>query len=219
VNVTPSPSWVTIPVDGPTFDVINNVGSRLVAGGYGGDRGFLEPDAGQFEVADEVFAWCGCAVLLSTRYLREVGAFDDRFFMYYEDTDLSWRGRLAGWRYLYVPTSIVRHVHAASSREGSALFGHFVERNRLLTLARNAPWSMLADASYVYLRDTMVIAKRNGVRRALRRDVPDLRLALRRLRAFAAFAKLFPETAAVRFHQHVSTAERADLVARWAVPQ
>ena len=139
---------------GTRYDVINNVGSRLVLGGYGGDRGFLEPDCGQYAQPEEVFAWCGGAVLLSVRYLREVGIFDERYFMYYEDTDLSWRGRLAGWRYEYVPDSVVRHEHAASSKEGSPMFAHFVERNRFLTLARNAPWSMFADASYVYLRDT-----------------------------------------------------------------
>jgi hypothetical protein len=112
LTVGRDPTWHQVPVAGPAFDVINNVGSRLVEGGYGGDRGFLERDRGQYEEPVEVFAWCGAAVVLSTRDLREVGLFDDRFFVYYEDTDLSWRGRLAGWRYLYVPTSVVRHVHA-----------------------------------------------------------------------------------------------------------
>ena len=51
-----------------------------------------------------------------------------------------WRGRIAGWRYQYVPESLVRHEHAASSKEGSALFTHYVERNRFLTLARNASY-------------------------------------------------------------------------------
>ena len=66
-----------------------------------------------------------------TVYLQEVGLFDERFFLYYEDTDLSWRGRMRGWRYGYVPTSVVRHEHAASSGEGTELFRYFVERNRL----------------------------------------------------------------------------------------
>ena len=97
VTVGETPTWHQRARSvGPTYDVINNVGSRLVLGGYGGDRGFLEPDAGQYAQPEEVFAWCGGAVLLSARYLREVGIFDDRYFMYYEDTDLSWRGRLAG---------------------------------------------------------------------------------------------------------------------------
>src|SRR5439155_11355673 len=85
VTVTPEPAWHEVPMGGQRFDVINNVGSRLVAGGYGGDRGFLERDEGQYEEPQDVFAWCGAAVLLSTRYLRDVGTFDDRYFVYYED--------------------------------------------------------------------------------------------------------------------------------------
>ncbi len=219
VTVGETPTWHQVPTGGSTYDVINNVGSRLVLGGYGGDRGFLEPDAGQYAQPEEVFAWCGGAVLLSARYLREVGTFDDRYFMYYEDTDLSWRGRLAGWRYCYVPESVVRHEHAASSKEGSALFMHYVERNRFLTLARNAPWSMLAEASYVYLRDTAVILDRDVVRRMRHRSRPAPAFALRRLRAYAGFLKLFPATLRTRRAQHASASDRAGIVERWGVPQ
>jgi GT2 family glycosyltransferase len=217
--VDQEPSWHRVNLAGPTFDVINNVGSRLVTGGYGGDRGFLEPDRGQYEQPEEVFAWCGGAVLLSARYLREVGIFDDRYFMYYEDTDLSWRGRLAGWRYVYVPNSIVRHAHAASSKEGSALFIHFVERNRFNTLARNAPWPMVRDAVWVFLRDTLVIFRRDVLSRVVRRGRPAPRLVVRRLRAFVAFLRMLPSTLVSRWRQRVSRAHREELVRRWSVPQ
>ncbi|HXY91044.1 MAG TPA: hypothetical protein VEP49_01070, partial [Acidimicrobiia bacterium] len=166
---------------------------------------------------EEIFAWCGGAVVLSARYLREVGIFDDRYFMYYEDTDLSWRGRLAGWRYLYVPSSVVRHEHAASSKEGSALFIHFVERNRFTTLARNAPWPMLLDAVWVFLRDTLVMFRNDVVLRVLRRGHPLPRLVIRRLRAFAAFLEMLPPTLAARFRQHAPADLRRELVRRWAV--
>jgi GT2 family glycosyltransferase len=220
VTVGETPAWYQVPVgEAPTYDVINNVGSRLVLGGYGGDRGFLEPDEGQYAQAEDVFAWCGGAVLLSVRYLRDVGIFDDRYFMYYEDTDLSWRGRLAGWRYRYVPDSVVRHEHAASSKEGSALFMHFVERNRFTTLARNAPWSMFAEASYEYLRDTAVIFDRDVVRRLRHRARPSPGFALRRLRAYAGFVKLLPETLRTRREQHASAADRAGIVEQWGVPR
>jgi hypothetical protein len=190
-----------------------------VIGGYGGDRGFLEQDRGQYEQPEEVFAWCGGAVLLSARYLRDVGTFDDRYFMYYEDTDLSWRGRLAGWCYVYVPESIVRHLHAASSTEGSALFIHFVERNRFTTLARNAPWPMLFDAAWVFLRDTLVIFRRDVLSRVVRRGRPAPRLVVRRLRAFAAFLRMLPATLVTRRRQRVTRAKREEIVRRWAVPQ
>jgi GT2 family glycosyltransferase len=218
-NVAVAPSWHTVPVAGERYDVINNVGSRLVRGGYGGDRGFLEPDHGQFDEGEEVFAWCGGAVLLSVRYLRDVGTFDDRYFMYYEDTDLSWRGRLAGWHYRYVPASIVRHVHAASSKEGSSMFTHYVERNRFLTLARNAPWSWVADASYVFLRDTLVILDRDVARPVVHRRRPSPDLALRRLRAYAAFLKLLPGTLRSRRAQRAAADRRQAIVHRWSTPQ
>jgi GT2 family glycosyltransferase len=216
-TVSPDPAWVQVPVGGEPYDVINNVGSRLVLGGYGGDRGFLEPDRGQYSEPEEVFAWCGGAVLLSTRYLRDVGVFDDRYFMYYEDTDLSWRGRLAGWRYRYVPESVVRHEHAASSKEGSTLFTHYVERNRFLTLARNAPWSMFREASYVYLRDTAVIFDREVVRPVVHRSRPSPGFTLRRLRSYGAFVKQLPDVLRSRRGQHVSPSDRAAIVSRWGV--
>jgi GT2 family glycosyltransferase len=219
VEVGPDPAWVTVPIGGAAFDVINNVGSRLVLGGYGGDRGFLESDRGQYAQPEEVFAWCGGAVLLPTRYLREVGIFDERYFMYYEDTDLAWRGRLAGWRYLYVPASIVRHEHAASSKEGSALFTHYVERNRFLTLARNAPWAMLTEALRVFLRDTLVIFKHQVLAPVRHRGHPDPDLVKRRLRAVLAFAKLLPATLRARRAQRVSASARHEIIDRWAVPQ
>ena len=72
-------------------------------------------------------------------YLDDVGMFDEELFLYYEDTDLAWRGRLRGWRYQYVPTSVIRHRHAQSSGAWSPTFRFYTERNRMLVLAKNAP--------------------------------------------------------------------------------
>ena len=153
ITVGARPAWHALELGDALFDVVNSAGSVLIADGSGADRGFWEPDDGRFDQPDEVFAWCGAAVLLSARYLREVGLFDDRHFMYYEDFDLSWRGRARGWRYLYVPESKVVHVHAASAVEGSALFEHYVQRNRLLTLVKNAPWGLVLRQVTAYLRE------------------------------------------------------------------
>ena len=119
--------------------ILNSAGGGLYAGWFGGDRGFLEPDLGQYDQPEEVFSWCGGAVLLRSDYLRDVGIFDPTYFLYYEDFDLSWRGRSSGWRYLYEPTSRVFHEHAYSSKAGSDFFTFWVERNRRLTLIKNAP--------------------------------------------------------------------------------
>jgi len=57
----------------------------------------------------------GCAVLLARRFLEDAGLFDERFFMYYEDSDLSLRARGAGYRLLLSPDSHVWHKVAMSS--------------------------------------------------------------------------------------------------------
>ena len=105
--------------------------------------------------------------------------------MYYEDLELSWRGREKGWRYRYVPDSVVRHAHSATAIQGSRLAVFYNERNRLLVLARHRSfgtalrWAarmLLATFSY-FKRD--VLARRTG-----ERDASLVRLRLEALVAF-----------------------------------
>ena len=140
-------------------ELVNNAGCEVLANGYTRDRAMgvvYDPDS--FEPID-VFAWSGGAVLLRREYLEDVGLFDERFFLYYEDIDLSWRGRLRGWRYRLVPASIVHHHHAATVGVGSPTHRYYTERNRLLMLMKNAPAAMvtrevlrfpLSTASYLW---------------------------------------------------------------------
>lgn len=72
-------------------------------------------DQGQWEKALERDYITGCALLLSRDLLVKVGLFDERFFMYYEDSDLCLRGRSAGFRILLAPQAHVWHRVAVSS--------------------------------------------------------------------------------------------------------
>jgi GT2 family glycosyltransferase len=188
-QVGPDPAWYEVRLGGEPFDVINNVGSVLLPDGYGADRGYLERDEGQYEVVEEVFAWCGAAVVLSRSYLDDVGLFPERYFLYYEDFDLSWRGRARGWRYLYVPGPPVRHRHSASTVAGSRLHEHHSERNRLLTLVRNAPWPMAAGAAGRHLLVTASYARRDVVGPLARGQHPSWEMVGRRGRAFGSFLR------------------------------
>ncbi|MGH7904611.1 MAG: glycosyltransferase family 2 protein [Candidatus Dormibacteraceae bacterium] len=155
-------------------NTIQNAGSILLSDGSGADRGFREPDRGQYDRREEVFGACGASVLLRRRMLEDVGDFDETFFMYYEDTDLNWRMRLRGWRVLYEPAAVVDHVHAGSSVEWSPFFTFHVDRNRLLMLAKNAPPRAVARSYAAFVR----LAARNAVRgvvRPLRRRMRPLR--------------------------------------------
>jgi GT2 family glycosyltransferase len=192
VAVGPAPRWVDVPLRREPYDVVNNVGSDLVNGSWGGDRGFLEPDVGQYDEAQDVFAWCGAGVLFRPGYLDDVGLLDERFFLYYEDTDMAWRGRARGWRYRYVPDAVLRHVHAATSVEGSPLFHHYVERNRLVMLAKNAPWQLAASASGRFVLSTASYARRDILRPVTRGERPQTRLVSARVRSFAAFLRMLP---------------------------
>jgi len=217
VDVTTEPRWVNVPLDGPQVDVIQNAGSVLIAGGYAGDRGFLEVDRGQYDEPADIFAWCGCAVLLRREYLEDVGLLDERLFLYYEDIDLSWRGRLRGWHYRYVPQSVVRHLHATSSVEGSELFQYYVERNRLLVHLKNAPAAYAARALADWALPTARFAVRDGVSPLLHGRRPQLGLVRRRLRALGGFLHLAPamldERRRVRAHRRLSDGE----LRRWVV--
>lgn len=126
--------------------VIQNAGVLLLSDGGGADRGEGEEDGGQYGLREEVFGFCGAAALLRREALADAGPFDERFFMYYEDTDLSWRLRLRGWRVVYEPAAVVEHVHSASSGEWSAFFTFHADRNRLLMLLKNAPVRMVISS-------------------------------------------------------------------------
>lgn len=132
-------------IAGAAKPVIQNAGSIIFANGNSRDRGtfvknneaLYETDHDQFNVVEEVFAACGGNMLMRRTMLEDVGLLDDDFFMYYEDTDLSWRAWLRGWQVLYAPHAVVRHVHCGSSKEWSPLFLYNVERNRLAMLIKN----------------------------------------------------------------------------------
>jgi N-acetylglucosaminyl-diphospho-decaprenol L-rhamnosyltransferase len=138
------------PAHSPNAGRIQNAGGLLLANGAGRDRGTVlrdgqwiqEEDAGQYDRHEEVFFFCGAAALLRKAALDDVGLFDERYFMYYEDLDLSWRLRLRGWKVVYVPDAVVEHDHAASSHEWSPFFVYQVDRNRPLMLLKLAPLSL-----------------------------------------------------------------------------
>lgn len=131
--------------------LVQNTGSLAFRNGLGRDRGtfvkqnevFYEVDEGQYDRVEEVFAGCGASLLIRKSLIDEIGAFDDDFFMYYEDTDLAWRARLRGWKVLYAPQAIVRHVHCGTSVEWSSLFLYLTARNRLAMVFKNGTRSQV----------------------------------------------------------------------------
>ena len=107
-----------------------------------------------------MFAWCGGSVLLRPAYLTQIGLFDERFFLYYEDTDLSWRGRHARLA-LRLRAAVGGAPRARrQQQEGSELFRYFVERNRLLMLAKCAPERVAVRAALIEARSARAQRRR-----------------------------------------------------------
>jgi GT2 family glycosyltransferase len=87
----------------------------------------------------EVFSPCAAAAMYRREAFLEAGGFDERFFCYAEDTDLSFRLRLAGHRCLYVPQALVEHVGSATTGRESDFGIYHAHRNLVWTYFKNMP--------------------------------------------------------------------------------
>lgn len=135
---------------------INSAGISLLATGSGGDRGF-NCEGNEFLQKEEIFAPSAGAAAYRRKMLWETrlesGFFDRTFFMYAEDLDLGWRGRLAGWTAIYLPECVVMHGYQRSSRLRGKNFANLqCRKNRVSALAKNAsvPFLVLSIPKTVY---------------------------------------------------------------------
>ena len=79
----------------------------------------------------------GAAMLIRRRAYEEVGGWDERFFLYLEDTDFCRRLASAGWESWYLPTVALRHLHARQSDTvGGGVFRSPARRAHLRSMLR-----------------------------------------------------------------------------------
>lgn len=122
-------------------ETVNTAGNEIHFLGFGYCGRFRAArNAIPLEPAEIAFA-SGAGVLLRAAALREVGAFDEALFLYQEDLDLGWRLRLAGWRSVLAPRSVVWHRYEFSRNTGKYFY---LERNRYLVLGKNLSLRSLA---------------------------------------------------------------------------
>lgn len=126
--------------------------------GIGFPRGRNEVDTGQYNEAGQVFGASGGASLYNAKMLKEIGLFDERFFAYFEDVDISFRAQLAGWKIMYEPSAVAyHHVGATSSKLGDFTRYHSF-KNFLILYTKNMPaelyWKYLPLFLYQFLRTT-----------------------------------------------------------------
>jgi hypothetical protein len=122
--------------------VIDRAGDSYSKAGTGILRGRGKPKD-YYDKAEWVFGACAGAALYRTEMLREVGLFDDDFFILYEDVDLSFRAQLRGYKCLYVPEAIVYHKGSGSIGHDSDLSVYYSHRNLERVYFKNMPRKLL----------------------------------------------------------------------------
>lgn len=124
-------------------ELINSTGICISRSGACWDRGMFERDKGQYKSIEEVFGPCGGGAMYRKSMLDEIGLFDEDFFAYMEDADLAFRGRLAGWKCLYVPKAVVYHVHGGTGGYASDFTIYHGNRNIIWICFKNFPDKLL----------------------------------------------------------------------------
>ena len=100
--------------------------------------GLDELDKAQFGQAPRSVDFVtGCAILARRNVWEKVGLLDDKFFMYYEETEWCVRARRAGFEIMHIPSAMVWHKISTAQRAASTRTYYYMTRNRLLFLYRS----------------------------------------------------------------------------------
>jgi GT2 family glycosyltransferase len=122
---------------------LDSTGDRYGVWGLPTPRGRGEPDDGRYDDERDLLAASGGASLYRAELLHAVGGFDEAFFAYYEDVDLSLRAQLAGWSVRYAPAARVRHRISGTSSRVPDFARFHVLRNLVYVFVKDVPGPLL----------------------------------------------------------------------------
>lgn len=106
-------------------------------------RGRGEPVNDSYDKDTLVFGASGGASIYRTETLRDIGLFDEDFFAYYEDVDVSFRAQLRDWKVLYVPQAIAYHQIGATSGKIKGFTTYQTIKNYPWVVWKNVPTKLL----------------------------------------------------------------------------
>lgn len=129
---------------------------------YASHIGVDEVDNGQFDkISDTDFA-TGCCLLIKKEIIDKIGYFDEKYYLYYEDIDLSLRAKKHGYRVVYNPSTSIWHKNASSSgKPGSLLHQYYQTRNRLYFGLKYANLKLKA----LLIKESLQMLSQGGIRR------------------------------------------------------
>lgn len=124
---------------------------------------------------------CGCTMLIRKRVIDEIGMFDQRFFLYFEETDLCFRAQQSGWEIWAVGESVGTHIGAASAKAGTedcvdqSILKHYFE-SRFYYMTKHYGWFLAAVAE---IGERLCLCVRAALNPLRRRPSVTLRQRLR----------------------------------------
>ncbi len=127
--------------DKSKFDYAGGSGGVIDKYGYPFTRGRLffssEQDNKQYNLPKELFWASGAAMIVRRDIFKQLGMFDESFFLYMEEIDFCWRAINKGFKILSVPSSVVYHKVAGSTKKNLARKRYYEHRNNLILLTKN----------------------------------------------------------------------------------
>ena len=118
-------------------DVIQSAGGRLDRYWVSHHIAENERDRRQFQTPRAVDWISGCAILVHRDVIDQVGALDERFFYYWEETEWCLRAARAGWSILHVPAARLWHKGVQRDYRPNPSVTYYNTRNRFLFLAKH----------------------------------------------------------------------------------
>ncbi|MBN2286348.1 MAG: glycosyltransferase family 2 protein, partial [Tissierellales bacterium] len=134
--------------------------------GSGRVNGVRKLDSSQYDKSMEISFATGCAMLIKKNVVETIGMFDENYFLYEEDVELSLRITKAGYKIVYEPKAVVYHRANASIRKSDQFLGilsaknsnahiyyYYLVRNRLFTMRKHAniyQWATFLPCFFLY---------------------------------------------------------------------
>jgi GT2 family glycosyltransferase len=133
-------------------DKIDDAGDEYTILGWTKRVGYGKfPD--QYNQKRNIFSACAGASIYKKSILDEIGYFDEIFFAYMEDVDISYRARIHGYQNIYCPEAVVYHVGSGTSGSRYNEFKiKLAARNNVYVPYKNMPWpQLLLNSPFLFL--------------------------------------------------------------------
>lgn len=178
----------------------------------------------------EILGSTGCAALYRTSALQAIrlpdgGYFDESYFAYYEDVDMSFRLRYRGYSSWCIPSALLYHAHSATGISYSGFKSFHIHRNHLYNIVKNMPFpnilSMLWRIPFRYILLVSSVVSKKGPSHRLGKNVGKSAMVSIVVRSwkdfFIALPELLRKRRCIMSHKKVSLHEARNWFKRFGV--